>query len=46
MVRPRICNPVIPDAGGAGSGLHFSVVKLFSQAGETDFSLQELGGGI
>lgn len=30
MVRPRICNPVIPDAGRAGSGLHFSAVKLGS----------------
>lgn len=43
LVRPHICNPVIPDAGRAGSGLHFSAVKSFSQAGETDFSLKEQG---
>lgn len=43
MARPRRCNPVIPRARGAGSGLHFRVGKLLGQAGETGVSLQKQG---
>lgn len=43
MARPRRCNPVIPRARGAGSGLHFRARKLLGQAGETGVSLQKQG---
>lgn len=43
MARPRRCNPVIPRARGAGSGLHFRAGKLLGQAGETGVSLQKQG---
>lgn len=43
MARPRRCNPVIPQARGAGSGLRFRAGKLLGQAGETGVSLQKQG---